>query len=115
MSSKDWRPLGEWAGTNIGRYNRPGSPEYRPEVDSLMTAIPLITDKDALTSAYRKLNRIFMEDQPAIPLTYLPEQFYEFSDRVWTNWPDEKNPYAPPQLPWVASGTKILWNLQLTK
>ena len=115
MSSRDWRPLGEWAGTNIGRYNRPGSPEYRPEVDSLMAAIPLMTDKEALTSAYRELNRIFMEDQPAIPLTYLPEQFYEFSDRVWTNWPDEKNPYAPPQLPWVASGTKILWNLQLTK
>ena len=56
-----------------------------------------------------------MEDQPAIPLTYLPEQFYEFSDQVWTNWPTEKNPYAPPQLPWIASGTKILWNLQLSK
>jgi peptide/nickel transport system substrate-binding protein len=82
MSYRDWRPLGEWAGTNIGRYNRPGSPEYRPEVDSLIAAIPLMTDKETLKSAYRKLNRIFMEDQPAIPLTYLPEQFYEFSDRV---------------------------------
>lgn len=115
MSSKDWRPLGEWAGTNIGRYNRPGSPEYRPEVDSLMGVIPLITDTTQLAAAYRTLNRIFMEDLPAIPLTYLPEQFYEFSDRTWTNWPDEKNPYAPPQLPWVGSGTQILWNLQLTK
>ena len=65
--------------------------------------------------AYRELNKIFMEDQPSIPLVYLPEQFYEFSDRVWTNWPTEKNPYAPAQLPWVASGTKTLWNLKLAK
>ncbi len=113
--ARDWQPIGSWAGTNIGRYNKPGSPEYRPEVDSLLTEIPLMTDKAQKVEAYRTLNRIFMEDQPAIPLAYLPEQFYEFSDRVWTNWPTEKNPYAPPQLPWIASGTKILWNLKLNK
>lgn len=115
ISSRDWRPIGDWAGTNIGRYNKPGSPEYRPEVDSLLGAIPLMTDEEEKRAAYRELNRIFMEDQPSIPLTYLPEQFYEYSERVWTNWPCEENPYGPPQLPWVASGTKTLWHLQLTK
>ncbi|MCF0215560.1 MAG: ABC transporter substrate-binding protein [Fibrobacteraceae bacterium] len=115
ISSRDWQPLGAWAGTNIGRYNQPGTPGFRPEIDSLLSAIPLMTDEDAKAQAYRELNRIFMEDQPAIPLVYLPEQFYEYSDRVWTNWPNEKNPYAPQQLPWVASGTKILWNLKLSK
>ncbi|MFA6622635.1 MAG: ABC transporter substrate-binding protein [Fibrobacteraceae bacterium] len=115
ISSRDWAPLGSWAGTNIGRYNKPGSPEYRPEVDSLLARIPLMTDKDSLKAAYRGLNRIFMEDQPAIPLTYLPEQYYEYSDRVWTNWPNAKNPYAPQQLPWIASGINILWHLQLKK
>ncbi|MEE0876965.1 MAG: ABC transporter substrate-binding protein, partial [Fibrobacteraceae bacterium] len=113
--ARDWQPIGAWAGTNIGRYNKPGSPEYRPEVDSLLNLIPLMTDNEQKKEAYRTLNRVFMEDQPAIPLAYLPEQFYEFSDRVWTNWPTEKNPYAPPQLPWIASGIKILWNLQLKK
>lgn len=113
--ARDWQPIGAWAGTNIGRYNKPGSPEYRPEVDSLLNLIPLMTDSEQKKEAYRTLNRVFMEDQPAIPLAYLPEQFYEFSDRVWTNWPTEKNPYAPPQLPWIASGIKILWNLQLKK
>lgn len=115
MSSRDWQPLGSWAGVNIGRYNQPGSPEYRPEVDSLLNIIPLLTDEQQKKEAYHELNKIFMEDQPAIPLTYLPEQYYEFSDRVWTNWPTEKNPYAPPQLPWIASGTKVLWNLKLAK
>ncbi len=113
--ARDWQPIGSWAGTNIGRYNKPGSPEYRPEVDSLLNAIPLMTDEEQKTAAYHVLNRIFMEDQPAIPVVYLPEQFYEFSDRVWTNWPNEENPYAPAQLPWVASGTKILWHLKLAK
>ena len=115
MSSRDWQPLGGWAGVNIGRYNKPGSPEYRPEVDQLLSAIPLMTDSVEIAKAYRELNKIFMEDQPSIPLVYLPEQFYEFSDRVWTNWPTAENPYAPAQLPWVASGTKILWNLKLAK
>ena len=115
MASRDWQPLGAWAGTNIGRYNQPGTPNFRPEVDKLLSAIPLMKNADSIATAYRELNKIFMEDQPSIPLVYLPEQFYEFSDRVWTNWPTEKNPYAPAQLPWVASGTKTLWNLKLAK
>ena len=115
MASRDWQPLGAWAGTNIGRYNQPGTPNFRPEVDKLLSAIPLMKDADSIATAYRELNKIFMEDQPSIPLVYLPEQFYEFSDRVWTNWPTAENPYAPAQLPWVASGTKTLWNLKLAK
>ena len=115
MASRDWQPLGAWAGVNIGRYNQPGTPEFRPEVDQLLNAIPLMTDSAEIAKSYRELNKIFMEDQPSIPLVYLPEQFYEFSDRVWTNWPTAENPYAPAQLPWVASGTKTLWNLKLAK
>ncbi|OWV20903.1 ABC transporter substrate-binding protein [Fibrobacter sp. UWB3] len=115
MSSRDWQPLGAWAGVNIGRYNQPGTEGFRPEVDKLLNAIPLMKNADSIATAYRELNKIFMEDQPSIPLVYLPEQFYEFSDRVWTNWPTAENPYAPAQLPWVASGTKTLWNLKLAK
>ncbi|MDD5942311.1 ABC transporter substrate-binding protein [Fibrobacter sp.] len=115
MASRDWQPLGAWAGVNIGRYNQPGTEGFRPEVDQLLSAIPLMTDSVEIAKAYRELNKIFMEDQPSIPLVYLPEQFYEFSDRVWTNWPTAENPYAPAQLPWVASGIKILWNLKLAK
>jgi hypothetical protein len=32
----------------------------------------------------------FLEDQPAIPLTYLPEQFYEFSDESGPIGPQKK-------------------------
>lgn len=115
MSSRNWKPAG--AGNsmneNQGRYNGPKSADYNPKVDSLLKAIPLTTDEAALKAAYVELNNIFMQDQPAIPLVNLPEQFYQFSTAVWTNWPSESNPYAPPQLPWVSAGTKTLWQLKL--
>jgi peptide/nickel transport system substrate-binding protein len=117
MSSRNWKPVGgdNRMNENQGRYNQPGTKEYNPKVDSLLKVIPVTSDTAALVEAYRELNNIFMQDQPALPLCYLPEQFYEFSDKSWTNWPNEKNAYAPPQLPWVSAGTKILWQLQPAK
>jgi peptide/nickel transport system substrate-binding protein len=113
MSSRNWVACGKGGmNENIGRYNQPGSAEYNPKVDSLLKVIPLTSDSTALKAAYAELNRIFMDDQPVLPLANLPEQFYQFSTRHWTNWPTAKNPYAPPQLPWVSAGTKTLWQLQ---
>ena len=111
MSSQDWQPLGVWASVNIGRYNNPASTNYRPEVDSLLKIIPLLKNEQDRIDAYGKLNMIFMVDQPAIPLVYLPEQFYYFNDKIWKNWPTQKNPYAPPQIPGLGSGTNILWHI----
>ena len=111
MSNQNWQPLGAWASANIGRYNNPASSNYRPEVDSLLKIIPLLKNEQDRIDAYEKLNMIFMVDQPAIPLVYLPEQFYYFNDKIWKNWPTQKNPYAPPQIPGLGSGTNILWHI----
>ena len=111
MSSQNWQPLGAWASANIGRYNNPASSNYRPEVDSLLKIIPLLKNEQDRIDAYGKLNMIFMVDQPAIPLVYLPELFYYFNDKIWKNWPTQKNPYAPPQIPGLGSGTNILWHI----
>jgi peptide/nickel transport system substrate-binding protein len=117
MSSRNWAPCGgnNSMNENQGRYNNPKSKEYNPRVDELLKAIPLATDSVELKKAYTELNNIFLDDQPAIPLVYLPEQFYQFSTKVWTNWPTEKNAYGPPQLPWVSAGINTLWQLQLAK
>ncbi|HSQ41557.1 MAG TPA: ABC transporter substrate-binding protein [Fibrobacteraceae bacterium] len=114
MSSRNWKPVGggNSMNENQGRYNNPGAKDYNPKVDSLLKLIPLLSDEAALKMAYAELNKIFMEDQPAIPLSYSPEQFYEFSSAHWTNWPTAKNSYAPPQLPMVSAGTNILWQLK---
>lgn len=117
MSARNWAPIGgdNKMNENQGRYNNPKSKDYNAKVDSLLRAIPTMTDTVALAQAYRELNIIFMQDQPALPLCYLPEQFYEFSELHWTNWPSDKTPYAPPLLPWVSASTKALWELQLAK
>ncbi len=112
MSSRNWKPVGEKMNENQGRYNNPKSKEYNPEVDKLLNLIPILSDKEEIKKAYRKLNVIFMQDMPALPLAYLPEQFYEFSTKNWTNFPTEENPYAPPQCLCYGAGTKALWEIQ---
>jgi peptide/nickel transport system substrate-binding protein len=117
MSSRDWAPIGgdNRMNENQGRYNQPGAPGYNARVDELLGMIPRMEDEADIVTAYQELNRIFMQDQPAIPLCYLPEQFYEFSLKNWKNWPTAAKSYAPPLLPWIGASTKILWNLQPAK
>jgi len=116
MSSRNWVAVGSGMNENQGRYNNPNDKAtYNPKVDELLKKIPTLEKEEDLVAAYRELNKIFMKDQPAIPLCYLPEQFYEFSEKVWKNWPTSANPYAPPLLPMVGASTKILWNLQPAK
>lgn len=115
MSSRNWIECGKSMNENQGRYNNPKAKDYNKKVDSLLNAIPLVTDSVQLKKAYVELNNIFLDDQPAIPLVYLPEQFYQFSTKTWTNWPTAKSPYGPPQLPWVSAGINTLWQLKLAK
>jgi peptide/nickel transport system substrate-binding protein len=115
MSARNWKVEGERMNENQGRYNNPKAKGYNKSVDSLLKAIPRITDEAELLKAYRALNVIFMQDQPALPLAFLPEQFYEFSTMHWTNFATEDNPYAPPQPPFYGNGTKMLWELKPAK
>jgi peptide/nickel transport system substrate-binding protein len=113
MSSRNWKPVGERMNENQGRYNNPNSKNYNPEVDRLLKLIPSLSDKVELTKAYRKLNIIFMEDLPALPLAYLPEQFYEYSTKNWKGFPNAENPYAPPTcLNLNGATTKALWKIE---
>jgi len=54
-----------------------------------------------------------MEQQPAIPVQYKPEEFYQFSNRHSTNFATEANPYAPPHVPTAGAARKMLWELKL--
>ncbi|MCL2100784.1 MAG: ABC transporter substrate-binding protein [Fibromonadales bacterium] len=115
LSSRNWVPAsgGSNMYENEGRYNNPSDPSYNPRVEELLKAIPLIVDQDSLKAAYVELNNIFLEDQPVIPVCHLPEEYYQFSTKVWVGWPTEKSPFAPPQLPWVGVGRNTLWRLEL--
>jgi peptide/nickel transport system substrate-binding protein len=115
MSARNWKPEGERMNENQGRFNNPKGKNYNRAIDSLLKVIPKMMDEAELIKAYRALNVIFMQEQPALPLAYLPEQFYEFSTKHWTNFATEDNPYAPPQPPFYAAGVKMLWELKKAK
>jgi len=114
MSSRNWRGVGDGnhMNENEGRYNNPSATNYNKRVEQLLDLIPLMTEEEELKAAYTELNNIFLQDQPVIPVAHLPEEYYQFSSKIWTGWPTEKNPFAPPQLPWVGSGINTLWRLK---
>lgn len=105
MSARELRPVGEIMYYNEGRYKN-------PVADSLLKNIPQMTDPDQIREAYRKLNRLFMEEMPIIPLMYRPWLFYQFSTKHWSNFPTESNPYAPPQCLMVGAGITALWGIK---
>lgn len=108
MSGGNCKPIGEEAFSNQGRYKN-------DDADKLMAVIPAMTNEKELAEAYRKLNKIFMETIPVLPVMYRPTQYYQFSTKHWSNYPTEENPYAPPQNLVVAAGIKALWEIKPAK
>ena len=97
---------------NMGRFNDPTRPGYIKRFDELLDSIPALSSRKELKAAYRELNKLFMEYQPALPLVYRPDQFYEFSEKMWTGFPTAGDPFLPPQVPGARMGTRILWHLK---
>ena len=112
LTTRDFAPEGAKAYKNQGRFNDPKGAAYIPRIDELLALIPTLTGEAQLIAAYRELNRIFMDQQPVLPLVYRPDQFYEFSSRVWEGFPTAANPYLPPQIPGDGPGTLMLWALR---
>ena len=112
MSARNWRPQGQNMYENIGRWNNPNSDNFISAVDSLLHLIPLMNNVEDQREAYTMLNRIFMQEQPTIPVLYRPEEYYMFSIRHWENFPTAANPYAPPRMPVASAGTRMLWEIR---
>ncbi len=113
LSTRDWAPEGQKMYNNQGRFNDPTRPAYIPRIDALLESIPNL-EGDALVAAYRELNRLVMQEQPVLPLVYRPDQFYEFSEKVWTGFPTAAHPFLPSQMPGDGPGTLMLWSLRPT-
>lgn len=82
--------FGETAFWNYGRFDTP------EEVYTLLDQAGSTTDDAELVDLYSQLDKVFIENVPAIPLMYRPFQFYEFNSTYWTNFPTADNPTAPP-------------------
>ena len=97
-------PIGKTAFANFTRFSH-------PDVAGLLDAIGSAASDTELKEIYTKLDTIYREGIPVVPLMYRPNEFYEYNASNWTNFPDEKNPYAPPG--W--SGASIGWIFGLKK
>ncbi len=113
LTTADFAPLGDKMYKNLGRFNDPKSPGYVRRFDELLDLVPTLNDPEAIAAAYRELNVLFMQHQPVLPIVYRPDQFYEFSTKVWRGFPTSADPFLPPQIPSARLGTRTLWSLTL--
>ncbi len=97
-------PVGKTAFSNFTRFRH-------PDVPGLLDSIGSAASEEELKGIYSKLDAIYREGIPVVPLMYRPNEFYEYNETNWTNFPDEKNPYAPPG--WT--GASIAWIFKLKK
>lgn len=82
--------VGERAFWNFGRFSDPAVADLLDEVASVAD------DEAAAKPLYTELDTIFMQNAPMVPLMYRPQQFFEFHESNWRNFPNEDNDYAPP-------------------
>ncbi|NNC12180.1 ABC transporter substrate-binding protein [Planctomonas sp. JC2975] len=96
-------PIGQEAVWNYGRYQNDAA-------KSLFTAYTDATDDADRTKALDALQKIFVEDVPAIAMT-AHRAGAETSTQYYTGWPSDSNPYANPQ-PTMGNVALILTKLK---
>ena len=91
---------------NFGRYDN-------PDATALLKEYAQASDESTRTAALEKLQKIFVEDVPAIPIGTHP-QLGEYNTRTYTGWPSEKDQYATAD-PTQPSAVQVIMNLKPAK
>jgi len=86
MSSEFLKPVGETAEVNWHRF-------ASDEVDSLCIAFEKTSDRDEIKQIIYRMQEIFVDNAPAIPLFAEPS-WGQYNTKRFTNFPTAKNPYA---------------------
>ncbi|MEM1639887.1 MAG: ABC transporter substrate-binding protein [Desulfurococcaceae archaeon] len=82
---------GIWTG-NHGRYN---NTQLNQLIDQLSRIPPLPEYDDQMKSVLRDIQKILLDEMPALPLWYNAYWFLA-TTKYWTGWPNQDNPYAVP-------------------
>jgi peptide/nickel transport system substrate-binding protein len=110
MYSKYLPPVGTPnAVGNWGRYSN-------ADVDTLIDRIANETNFATLKALWTELNKIYLDEMPAVGLMYRPWLFHQVNTSVWTGFPrlnDGTN--VPPTILCDGYGIKGLYNLRLKK
>ena len=88
MDGRWYKKIGESAQYNFGRYQNDAA---TAALDTYATT----TDDASRTAALNEIEKIFVDDVPAIPVGTRPF-FSAYNTRKFTGWPDEKDPYVVP-------------------
>lgn len=89
MDAATSKPIGEAAASAQGRFNDPAA-------TAALNAYASAPDDAARKASLDLLQKIFVEQVPAIPLVSSPVGA-EYSTKKWVGWPTAEDPYAPPQ------------------
>jgi peptide/nickel transport system substrate-binding protein len=103
MDGRWMKPLGEAADFNFGRYDN-------PEATAALNTYATATDDTAREEALAEIQKIFVEDVPAIPIGTRPF-IGEYNTRSYVGWPGEDDPYTNPD-PTQPSAALILTSLE---
>ena len=107
MSNKLKKPIGETAVLNWHRY---GS----SEIDLLCEQYEKTSDPNTIKNIIFKMQDKFISEVPAIPLFSEPS-WGEYNTTRYTNFPNEKNPYAQLSPNNVPENLLVLINLEPVK
>jgi peptide/nickel transport system substrate-binding protein len=88
LRSTDSAPIGQQASTNYERW-------MDPKTDALLNQYAGTTDPTVQKQAIMGIEKIMVEELPAIPLTNEP-YWYQYRTSKFVGWPDEQNPYVAP-------------------
>ncbi len=86
MSRLSYQPIGTAAGENWHRYKN-------EQADKLLDQFAATSDINEQKKIAEQLQLLFVENAPSIPLFPGP-MWYEYNTRRFTDFPNEKNPYA---------------------
>jgi peptide/nickel transport system substrate-binding protein len=88
LRSTNSAPIGQPASTNYERW-------MDSNTDKLLDQYATSTDPAVQKQAIMGIEKIMVEQMPAIPLTNEP-YWYQYSTAKFVGWPDEQHPYAAP-------------------
>ena len=88
---------------NFGRYNN-------PEATALLKAYAQASDEATRTETLNKIEKIFVDDVPAIAIGTHP-QLAQYNSRKYTGWPSESDQYATAD-PTQPSAVQVLMKLK---
>ncbi len=104
MSQSEMQPIGKTTFANYGRWKN-------SDVEAMLTEAAQATTDDAKKAAYDKLDTLYRQEVPSVPIMYRPDEFYEYNATNFYNWPDENNSYAPPMF----RGAGNIWMYKIQK